>query len=59
VGTFRFSRNLTQLNLDRLQSWVDQGRLNPNRPITMLELKSSGCIRSVRDGIKLLGGVSW
>jgi large subunit ribosomal protein L15 len=45
------------LNLDRLQSWVDQGRINPSRPITLVQLYESGCVNSVGDGIKLLARV--
>jgi large subunit ribosomal protein L15 len=48
---------MAEVNLDRLQSWVDQGRLNPSRPITMIELYKSGCVSSIRDGIKLLSRV--
>jgi large subunit ribosomal protein L15 len=51
------SEEMAVVNLDRLQSWIDQGRINPSRPITMIELLRSGCISSVRDGIKLLARV--
>src|ERR1700760_3462495 len=47
-----FSEDMTQLNLDRLQSWIDQGRLNPSRPITLIELVNSRCVTGVSDGIK-------
>jgi large subunit ribosomal protein L15 len=53
----RFKEEMAEVNLDKLQSWVDQGRLNPSRPITMIELVESGCVSSVRDGIKLLSRV--
>ncbi|THH10001.1 hypothetical protein EW145_g1620 [Phellinidium pouzarii] len=45
------------VNLDRLQHWVDQGRLtsSPEKPITARELLLSGCVHNVHDGIKLLG----
>ncbi|KAH0830433.1 ribosomal protein L18e/L15P [Lanmaoa asiatica] len=45
------------VNLDRLQHWVDQGRLHstPEKPITAKELLLSGCVHNVHDGIKLLG----
>ena len=42
------------LNLDRLQSWVDQGRIDPARPITIKELGQSHCVRNITDGVKLL-----
>jgi len=45
------------VNLDRLQHWIDQGRLSssPENPITARELLLSGCVHDVHDGIKLLG----
>ncbi|KAI0340700.1 ribosomal protein L15 [Trametopsis cervina] len=45
------------VNLDRIQHWVDQGRLqsSPDQPITARELLLSGCIHDAKDGIKLLG----
>ncbi|EED84154.1 predicted protein [Postia placenta Mad-698-R] len=45
------------INLDRIQHWIDQGRLesSPEKPITARELLLSGCIHQVHDGIKLLG----
>ncbi|KAG6891156.1 hypothetical protein C0992_010144 [Termitomyces sp. T32_za158] len=45
------------VNLDRIQHWVDQGRLksSPEHPITARELLLSGCIHDVHDGIKILG----
>jgi len=49
---------MTTLNLDRLQSWIDQGRINPSRPITLVLLYESGCVNSICDGIKLLASVT-
>ena len=42
------------LNLEKIQSWIDQGRLNPAKPITIRELAKSRCISQVKDGVKLL-----
>lgn len=44
------------LNLDRLQDWIGQGRINPSLPITLLELGRSRCVNPFKmgDGIKLL-----
>ena len=49
------------MNLDRIQHWIDQGRLkcSPDAPITAKELLLSGCIHSVHDGVKILGDVSY
>ncbi|CCM02912.1 uncharacterized protein FIBRA_05026 [Fibroporia radiculosa] len=45
------------VNLDRIQHWIDQGRLesSPEKPITARELLMSGCIHDAHDGVKLLG----
>ena len=47
------------VNLDRLQHWVDQGRLvsTPEQPITARELLLSGCVHDVKGGIKILSDV--
>ena len=42
------------LNLYKVQDWVDQGRLDPSKPITIKELQQSRCISNVKDGVKLL-----
>ncbi|THV08069.1 ribosomal protein L15 [Dendrothele bispora CBS 962.96] len=45
------------VNLDRIQHWIDQGRLtsSPENPITARELLLSGCIHDAHDGVKILG----
>ncbi|KAF8151283.1 ribosomal protein L18e/L15P [Pholiota molesta] len=45
------------VNLDRIQHWIDQGRLtsSPENPITARDLLMSGCVHNVHDGIKILG----
>ncbi len=48
------------INLDRIQHWINEGRLptpSAERPITARELLLSGCVHNVHDGIKLLGDV--
>ncbi|KAL8802929.1 MAG: hypothetical protein Q9182_003479 [Xanthomendoza sp. 2 TL-2023] len=50
----QFSIELQPLNLEKVQSWVDQGRLNPSQPITIRELAISRCVYPVKDGFKLL-----
>ena len=47
------------VNLDKIQHWIDQGRLvsSPEKPITARELLLSGCVHDVHDGIKILGNV--
>lgn len=45
---------MVPVNLDKIQSWIDQGRINPAYPITIKELADSRCVSNVRDGVKLL-----
>lgn len=43
------------VNLDKLQQWIDAGRLDPTKQITVKELIQSGIVgRTYKDGIKLL-----
>ena len=55
----RNTKEYAAVNIDRLQHWVDQGRLvsTPEQPITARELLLSGCVHDVKDGIKILGDV--
>ncbi|KAL5533390.1 MRPL10 [Sanghuangporus sanghuang] len=55
--TNALGREYAPINLDRLQDWIDQGRLtsSPEKPITARELLLSGCIHNVHDGVKILG----
>ncbi|CAG7975971.1 unnamed protein product [Penicillium salamii] len=54
-GVNIFSVDMATVNLDRVQSWIDQGRLSSTAPITMKELYNSGCISRPVDGLKILG----
>jgi len=56
---FRNTMEYAAVNVDRLQHWVDQGRLvsTSEQPITARELLLSGCVHDVKDGIKILGDV--
>ena len=45
---------MQSVNLDRIQSWIDQGRLDPTKPITLKELGDSRCVTNIKDGVKLL-----
>jgi large subunit ribosomal protein L15 len=45
---------MSPINLDRIQSWIDQGRLDPTRPITLKELVESRCLHGIKDGVKVL-----
>jgi large subunit ribosomal protein L15 len=45
---------MAPINLDRIQAWIDQGRLTASQPITLKELEKSGAVRGIKDGVKLL-----
>lgn len=46
---------MSVINLDRLQQWIDAGRIDATKPITPRELILSGIMgRTYKDGIKLL-----
>lgn len=48
---------MSELNLDRVQTWIDAGRLDASKQITPRELIASGCVgNTIKDGIKLLAG---
>jgi large subunit ribosomal protein L15 len=51
---YRFSVEMSPINLDKIQSWIDQGRLDPSKPITLKELVESRCLHGIKDGVKLL-----
>lgn len=57
----RFSshaKSYQELNLDRLQHWIQTGRIDASQPITMKQLLDSRCIHKIEDGVKLLSVVS-
>ncbi|KAI1085578.1 hypothetical protein F5B20DRAFT_567527 [Whalleya microplaca] len=45
---------LSEVNLDKLQAWIDAGRLDATAPITPKELIQSNLVGTIKDGIKLL-----
>jgi large subunit ribosomal protein L15 len=50
-----FARDYNELNLDRIQQAVDDGKLDPKQPVTAAALKEAGLIRRVKDGVRILG----
>jgi len=46
--------DLQEVNLDKIQEWISQSRLDPSKPITLKELSKSRVIGSIKDGVKLL-----
>ena len=49
-------REYQWLNLYKLSSWIRQGRIDPEKLITMKTLRDSGVVgKKIKDGVKLLG----
>jgi len=47
------------VSLSRIQYFIDSKRIDPNEKITIDTLWKSGAVSSrIKDGVKLLGGVS-
>jgi large subunit ribosomal protein L15 len=45
---------MSPINLDKIQDWINQKRIDPTEPITVKELTKTRAIHGVKDGIKLL-----
>eukprot|EP01114_Cavostelium_apophysatum_P008732 TRINITY_DN2148_c0_g1_i1.p1 TRINITY_DN2148_c0_g1~~TRINITY_DN2148_c0_g1_i1.p1 ORF type:complete len:299 (+),score=72.05 TRINITY_DN2148_c0_g1_i1:64-960(+) len=57
---FGFTNNRTKiqyekLNLDRLPYYINKGKLDISKKLTMKDLLDAGCVSRIRDGVKLLG----
>ncbi|KAI2642481.1 hypothetical protein GGS21DRAFT_537027 [Xylaria nigripes] len=46
--------DMAEVNVEKLQQWIDVGRIDPTQPITPKELIMSNLVGSFKDGIKLL-----
>ncbi len=47
--------DLNEVNLGRVQSAIDAGKLDASKPITVESLINAGVIARARDGVKILG----
>ena len=54
ISTNSHKLDMTEINLDRIQKFIDDGRLDPQKQITPKELWESRLVTRLRDGIKLL-----
>ena len=50
-----FANRFQVVNLGRLQTAIDTGKLDVGKPIGTAELIASGVVRRARDGVRLLG----
>jgi large subunit ribosomal protein L15 len=48
-------RDLNEVNLGRIQSAIDAGKLDAGQPITLETLIAAGVVTRPRDGVKILG----
>ncbi len=48
---------MSLVNVDKIQEWIDKGRLDASVSITLKELVKSRCIHGIKDGVKLLSKV--
>jgi large subunit ribosomal protein L15 len=48
-------RDLNEVNIGRIQSAIDAGRLDPAKPITIEALVAAGVVARPRGGVKILG----
>jgi large subunit ribosomal protein L15 len=50
-----FAKHFNEVNVGKIQSAIDAGRLDAKNPITVEVLLAAGLIRRVHDGVRLLG----
>lgn len=55
--TPRHATPMAPLNLGRLQQWIDAGRIDTSRVITMKDLLDSRAVHKIQYGVKLLADV--
>ena len=48
-------RDLNEVNLGRVQSAIDAGKLDAGKPITVESLIAAGVVTRIRGGVKILG----
>jgi large subunit ribosomal protein L15 len=48
-------RDLNEVNLGRIQTAIDAGKLDPSQPIDLAALIQAGVVTRARDGVKILG----
>ncbi len=51
-----FAKKYQEVTIARLQQAIDAGKIDPKKEITAEVLKTSGVVRRLRDGVRLLGG---
>jgi hypothetical protein len=54
---FRHKKEYSLINLDRIQTLIDSGRIDSSKPITVESLYKAG-IKNLQDGVKILARVT-
>lgn len=55
INIRRLATDFTTINLNKIQLWINKGRLDPAKPITLKELNESRCTHGIKEGgVKLL-----
>jgi len=49
-----FAKDFAIVNLGRLQTAIDAGKLDPKKPVDLAALQAAGVINKPRDGVRLL-----
>ncbi len=49
-----FAKDFAIVNLSRLQTAIDAGKLDPKKPVDVAALQAAGVINKPRDGVRLL-----
>jgi large subunit ribosomal protein L15 len=49
-----FAKDFAIVNLSRLQTAIDAGKLDPKKPVDLAALQAAGVINKPRDGVRLL-----
>ena len=51
----QFAKDYNEVNVDRIQTAIDDKKLDASKPVTVEALVEAGVIRRARDGVRLLG----
>ncbi|MEM7620413.1 MAG: 50S ribosomal protein L15 [Pseudomonadota bacterium] len=50
-----FAKEYNEINLGKIQEFVDHGRIDPSKTVTVQYLVETGIVRRAKDGVRLLG----
>ena len=50
-----FRKNYIEVNIGEIQKAIDDGKIDPSKPVDVDALKTAGLVGKPKDGIRLLG----